>query len=129
MPIVVVPPEGGAVSEAPAETLRRAAKLIRERAGGCEPRRWHWTALGEKRYPQQVRSDGNVAIIAECYIDPVHRPYEAEHIASWHPLVALAVADLLEGEAWHADGGEDGTDHVASLPYQLARTYLGEENP
>ena len=127
--------------EAPAETLRRAAALMRERASGCQPRRWHWEALGEKRYPQRVSSDGNVALIAECYIDPVHRPYEAEHIASWHPLAALAVAEWLETEAGGYDAlartsyGVAGAVFVAGAfggdidpALKTARTYLGEEN-
>lgn len=130
------------MSESPAETLRRAARLIRERAGGCEPRRWHWEALGEKKYPQRVSSDGNLAIIAECFTDPAHRPYEAEHIASWHPLVALVVADLLDERARYYDdlavtpygpagaafvAGDFGGD--ADLALRVARIYLGEEVP
>ena len=112
--------------EAPAETLRRAAALMRERASGCQPRRWHWEALGEKRYPQRVSSDGNVAIIAETFIDPAHRPYEAEHIASWSPPVALAVAGWLDIEAAIAGRGlpdDSGSVHPA---LRVARAYLGE---
>jgi hypothetical protein len=111
------------VAETPAETIRRAAALIRERAGGCEPRRWHWKALGEKRYPQRVSSDGNVALIAETFISPEHRPYEAEHIASWSPPVALAVAEWLDdaAEAYDAFPGS-----VPGHSLRIARAYLGE---
>lgn len=122
----------------PAEELRAAAKAMRERAEGCEPRRWHWNAPRDKRYPQQVRSDGNVTLIAECYIDPGHRPYEAEHIASWHPLVALAVADFLDaagndaGAAVMRDDGEpdlDWCDEPGTIvqALKIARAYLGSE--
>lgn len=47
----------------------------------------------------------------------------AEHIASWHPAVALAVADWLEARARDCDTG--GFDD----PYgdAVARAYLGEE--
>jgi len=109
---------------------------------GCELRRWHWEAPGEKRYPQRISSDGNVALIAETYIDPAHRPYEAEHIASWSPPVALAVAECLRLEAvaydelertsYGAEGaafvaGDFGGDVDPAL--RLARLYLGEEAP
>ena len=109
------------MSETPAETIRRAAALVRERAEGCEPRRWHWAALGEKRYPQRVTSDGNAGLIAECYIDPAHRPYEAEHIASWSPLPALAVAEWLDAAAQAWDEGVEWDEALA-----VARAYLGE---
>ena len=107
------------------DTIRRAAALMRGRAEGCEPRRWHWEAMGEKRYPQRVSSDGNVALIAETFIDPAHRPYEAEHIASWHPLVALAVADLLDAAADDLDADERCLMTQAGV-LKLARAYLGE---
>jgi hypothetical protein len=108
--------------ETPAETIRRAAALMRERAGGCEPRRWHWRA-GEKGYPQLVRSDGNVALIAETYIGPEHRPYEAEHIASWSPPVALAVAEWLDDAA---EAYQAFPDSVPGHSLKVARAYLGE---
>jgi hypothetical protein len=112
----------------PAGELRTAAKLMRERAEGCEPRRWPWEALGEKKYPQRITSDGNVSLIVECFIDPGHRPYEAEHIASWHPLVTPAVADLLDKIAWMVETDSDllgriGVDETLAV----ARAYLGVE--
>ena len=111
------------MSDSPAEIIRRAAALMRERASGCEPRRWHWEALGEKRYPQRVSSDGNVALIAETFIDPAHRPFEAEHIASWHPLVALAVAGWLDDAA---DAYEAFSGAVPGHSLKVARAYLGD---
>ena len=114
------------MTETPAETIRRAAALMRERAEGCEPRRWHWKALGKKRYPQRISSDGNVALIAETFIDPAHRPYEAEHIAAWHPLVALAVADLLDGEARMVDLRGNSVEGATFDGLKVARAYLGE---
>ena len=112
------------MSDLPAEILRRAAALMRERAGGCEPRRWHWEAVGGKRYPQRVSSDGNVSLIAETFIDPAHRPYEAEHIASWSPPVALAVAEWLEASAQAWDEGMEWDEALA-----VARAYLNEVQP
>ena len=116
--------------EAPAAMIRRAAALMRERAGGCEPRRWFRYDTG-KNYPQRIASEGNVALIAETFIDPAHRPYEAEHIASWHPLVAAAVADWLEaatGTAARAEA-EGASVHPDSYALKVARAYLGEPSP
>jgi hypothetical protein len=114
-------------TETPTDLLRRAASLMRERAGGCQPRRWHWEALGEKRYPQRVSSDGNVAIIAETFIDPAHRPFEAEHIASWSPPIALAVAELLDRIAWMGELDPDSLGRVGcDEAVAVARAYLGE---
>lgn len=53
---------------------------------------------------------------------------DVEHVASWHPGVALAVADLLEKWAWMVEldpdmGGRVGGDEVLNL----ARTYLDEQ--
>jgi hypothetical protein len=118
----------------PAEELQQAAKLMRERAGGCQQRAWYWEPLGEKRYPQRVSSEGNCAIIAETFIDPAHRPYEAEHIASWSPPVALAVASWLEQEAGnarsafhHIDGSWEMPQYGAvSSALTVARAYLGK---
>jgi len=129
----------GSKADTTAKIIRRAATLMRERAGGCEPRRWHWEALGQKRYPQRVSSDGNVALIAETFIDPAHRPYEAEHIASWSPPVALAVADWLDSRASDAADAVI-TDGVADFSWcddppgiesalHIARVYLGEPTP
>lgn len=115
----------------PAEELREAAGQMRERALGCETRRWYWEALGEKRYPQRVSSEGNVALIAETYIDPSHRPYEAEHIAGMNPLVGLAVADLLDAAARVVDGAPasevDGMPLACRTAVYAARAYLGSK--
>ena len=65
-PAVPVSPGG----TAPAETIRRAVTLIRERAAGCQPRRWHWEALGDKRYPQPpggLKIDFHVLPSPPCY--------------------------------------------------------------
>jgi hypothetical protein len=114
--------------QAPADVMRRAAELMRERAEGCEARRWFWRAPDVYGYPQQVSSEGNVALIAETYIDPSHRPYEAEHIASWHPLVAAAVADWLDREAALIDAQvfPQSDPVMERYPLAVARAYLGE---
>lgn len=91
-----------------AGTLRAAAALMRERAEAaiCPGIEDFWTA--ERR--EVVSPGGQVALA----VDKV----EAEHIASWHPAVALAVAAWLEDEATRADWG-------ASHALTVARAYLG----
>ncbi len=117
--------EGAGMTETPASTIQRAAARMRELASGCQPRRWHWEALGEKRYPQRVSSDGNAAIIAETYIDPAHRPFEAEHIASWHPIAAFAIAAWLESLTGIEFTEGNALDEWSWALY-VARAYLGE---
>lgn len=96
------------------ETILRAAALMRERAeavraGADEPDMWFG--------PEEIVSEfmwGD---------QPQHGDVEAdaEHIASWHPAVALALADHLEYVAHRAN---DRTVGVTALA--IARAYLGE---
>ena len=65
-----------------AEMLRKAAALMRERAEAATPSDGtHW-GDGKGYSPLSYA-----------------RQNDAEHIASWHPAVALAVADWLDAEA------------------------------
>lgn len=92
-----------------AETLREAASLMRERAEAAlasAPGDANWHAVSS------LMADGKT-------------PRDAEHIASWHPAVALAVADWLESEV----------NEWGDLPHMLnphalavARAYLGSES-
>lgn len=66
---------------------------------------------------------------------------EVEHIASWHPLIALAVADWLEVRAREYDGMARGPFGLAGVAFvsgaggagdadpalAVARAYLGTE--
>lgn len=115
-----------------AETLRRAATLMRERAEGASTS--PWTTLHSKRFgPQAAFSTGlNTVQLSERFeTEGGYRGAQnAEHIASWHPAVALAVADWLE---WLADRSESGNDIPAMRGQGLeqalavARAFLGEE--
>ena len=100
-----------------AEILRRAASLVRERA-----RKAQQSGDGEPWYP----ADEMHSLIG----GGSRNTADAEHIASWHPAVALAVADWLDAEASNRDAGIGGrgwfsvggqTDALA-----VARAYLGE---
>lgn len=114
-----------------AEVLRRAAALMRERA----------EAATADVCPDWTR--GAVRHIArnceiECYHDgaPSLRHHDSQgepnqwsryddaaHIASWHPAVALAVADWLEYVSKaHEDAYISGSHALA-----VARAYLGDD--
>jgi hypothetical protein len=73
-----------------AETLRRAAALMRERADAnlITPSPWGFAGVSGQGFAVHHGEHDTVALYA-------NRP-DADHIASWHPAVALAVADWLE---------------------------------
>ena len=75
-----------------AERLREAAALMRSRAEAATPGPWGYYGHSIIR-PSELR-DGEAPSYSAAY----HKE-DAEHIASMHPAVALAVADLLERAA------------------------------
>jgi hypothetical protein len=117
-------------AETPADTIRRAAALMRQRAEAASPGPWHVELLGAKGYPQRI-SNASATVIGQTYTSPTYAPANAEHIASWHPLVALAAAVVLEAIATEMDDYGVTASHVSEIPlwtaaHDLACTYLGE---
>lgn len=132
-----------------AEVLRRAAALMRERAQAATE--GPWSAADEHEllpgadpawcvsqmrpgWEQMSPTDGYVGDLAETSLggrDPRDGP-NAEHIASWDPLVALAVADWLEDVAWdwETEGGAYPhlTFNQARHATRVAEAYLGESS-
>lgn len=114
--------------------LRRAAALMRERADAAIPPPWLAEGVGGirmdgQRDGYQVMSPPNR--IARCQYGNWNGRENAEHIASWHPAVALAVADWLDNEAlvWDRVGPSAGVAATApayALPVAVASAYLGE---
>lgn len=112
-----------------ADLLRRAAALIRDRAEAASPSPWKQACAWRKGVEF---GDG-----PETKLAPVHwgkaRAANTEHIASWHPDIALAVARWLDYEADEIGPlvGPDGRQitYVHGNPYAvtIARAYLGEE--
>lgn len=113
-----------------AEVLRQAAALMRERAADADsvrgPGAWHietaWCDLTESSYA--VKSPGGAVVHGSC-------EEEAAHIASWHPAVALAVADWLDDEAEEVENasricirGLEGLDVTDENALAVARAYL-----
>jgi hypothetical protein len=110
-----------------ADTLRKAAALMRERADFPSPSFWSAAFI-----------EGAFAAHEHVDIDAVGVPdtisHAAEHIASWHPAVALAVADLLDNEASLIEGAASHPDlHMplnsarCDLLLATARAYLGSD--
>ena len=95
-----------------ADVLRKAAALMRERAEAAGPNDPWFT------------SD-----------DDANTPEDAEHIASWHPAVALAVADWLDATAVRVEAAREPKDGGARnhgwrgsrQALAVARAYLGSD--
>ena len=105
-----------------AEILRRAASLMRERAEAATPSPWR--VVTDLDSGEQVVTGGPRGF----YLADVHEWSTGlgnpGHIASWHPAVALAVADWLDMIAAVREA-----DHHVAFQYQalvVARAYLGE---
>lgn len=120
-------------SQQPAsEILRAAAALMRERAdlpyvGGAS--RWETCGTYIQKSSNSPRigypSHAEAAIVLHDPDDAkVASEAVAEYIASWHPAVALAVADWLDETARLRDAlGSNAADWPAALG--VARAYLG----
>ena len=109
-----------------ASLLREAAALMRERAEAARdsaPKTWDETGWAERDadwYEPHAMSSRKVA-----------SAHDSEHIASWHPAVALAVADWLDSEA-AAHEGEFWMDVASACcrmesAIAIARAYLGTD--
>lgn len=111
-----------------ADLLRRAAAQMRERAQGATAGRWielgvldadrgeRWNAVGTERDIEVEVARLEYSPDGSC---------NTAHIASWHPAVALAVADLLDMAATHQVGFTPvAREHITAV----ARTYLGADS-
>jgi hypothetical protein len=107
----------------PAEELREAARLMRERAQAATPGPWGGYEADAANYVVDYSGDdeGVLGPVAE-QLDTA----DAEHIASWHPMAALAVADWLDataaGVGWHSLSPRGPYVEGAIA---VARAYLG----
>ena len=106
-----------------AQTLRDAAKVLRERAENATPGPW---------YVDEVGDIGDKSAVLEVarwrgYTNTVNlgedRP-TADYIATVHPGVGLALADWLDAEAEHESVGATWADHHPAVV--VARALLGE---
>ena len=101
------------------EPLGEAARLMRERAAAATPSPWKATDNNCIEAPCGFR--GRVAASVGAYESGWPSVADAQHIASWHPTVALAVADWL-------DTGANPYSCVDREPmFRVARAYLGSQ--
>lgn len=130
-----------------ADVLRRAASLMRDRAEAAADGPWEACALGSEGYavlgdrPAEGRRRSRLRVARLGWEDWDTDKADAEHIASWHPAVAPAVADLLDALAKRVDAICDATptpefgervalESLSGYPDALAvaRAYLGESS-
>jgi len=128
--------------EAPHDTIRRAAALMRDRAAAATSGRWESITLPEWDF-YEVRADQSPPARPRTEYrwigSDVHERADAEHIAGMHPGVALLIADQWDAAAremahWSAYEDEHGRvlqclvgvrdEWTATLA--AARAYLGE---
>lgn len=102
-----------------AQVLRQAAALMRSRAEAASSGRWSVAHVDGAGFAVHHGEHDTIALYAS-------RP-DAEHIASWHPAVALAVADWLERTAYLREYGDVGTSNWEHA-LAVARAYLGGES-
>lgn len=122
------------MTENPAETLRRAAKLMRERAGAATPGPWEHPLDYDVTHGYHVRGDKHVATrVANCDagdggIGDEEAAGNANYIASMHPMVGLAAADWLDHTATLIgdNAARFGSTQASGLALITARVYLGE---
>jgi len=106
------------------DLLREAAARVRETATAAAPGPWHMDE-GQRIYAE----DG--AYVTSPWTND-ERDDDLDHIALWHPGVALAVADLLDSEATHHvddPSFERDTDPLCDTwPHavRIARALVGE---
>lgn len=97
------------------QLLRQAAALMRDRAKGATPGPWYDATAG------RVRALPDHAVVAITPVDSI-ADNDGAHIASWHPAVALAIANWLDSSAFLQEN-DQGCDPDAIA---VAAAYLGE---
>jgi hypothetical protein len=105
--------------DSPADEIRRAAQAMRQRAQHAAPGPWRIGNAVDPTRSCNVHTFPGARGVADgmSWLD-------AEHIASWHPLVALAVADWLAFEAAALDEGAPD-DPAGDCALAIARAFLG----
>lgn len=126
-----------------AEVLRKAASLMRERAEAASDGPW---LIHQDGYTQTVTGEGEDwidlvdprgrIILSHAHLgddeETEREVSDVHHIASWHPAVALAVADLLDDGAAYVEyveqmHAEEATRDEGKFFLAVARVYLGSD--
>lgn len=133
-----------AADESPEVVVRRAAELMRERAAAATPGPWLGVngKFNDGEWPCVITAQGDPKDSQTWLLGAgnggVNREADVTYVGSMHPLVALAVADLLEevarqydappcdspgGACSRCDRRDDFNDAL-----RLAWAYLGKES-
>lgn len=112
-----------------ADLLREAAAKMRERAGAAMA--GPWEVLDSAHRDPYVLQKGRGILTGGCIALASGEDYgkgNAEHIASWDPVVALAVAAWLDNYA--AEWAETPSTSLPedALAIAVASSYLKEES-
>jgi hypothetical protein len=119
----------------PAEIIRSAASLMRERAQAATPGPWAHMCLGSEgcqvlraNGTVRERGRGRVARFGQKDWKPDHA--DAEYVASMSPAVAVALADWLDREAALIDAQvfPQSDPAMEKYPLAVARAYLGSND-
>lgn len=107
-----------------AEVILRAALLMRSRAEAATRGPWLSMDGGDRL----VHDPGHDLDPPEYVVnEPMSNAANAEHIASWHPLVALQVAEFLESYGQELKESRSvGEPGATATAYAIACAYLGE---
>ena len=108
-----------------ADQLRRAAAQMRDGAQGHGIPDSPWLTQPSWDDPSEADVKAHDPQMPTLPYDVASElePRLAAHIASWHPAVALAVADWLADEA---AGAQTATGQPTAHALAVARAYLGE---
>lgn len=127
------------MSEISAETIRNAATLMREHAKAATDGPWAWEATGDKdnswalglvcdesEQPIRGQLEHGQGVVVDGVCESINGHLsDAEHIASWHPGVALAVAAWLESAVDDPRCGCSLPNCADPDALAVARAYLG----
>lgn len=119
------------VPESPADEIRRAAALMRERAENATSGPWQHMCLGSegclvlrKSGTVRDRGRGRVARFGQKEWKADHA--DAGFVAGMSPLVALAVAEWLDMEAHMCEVRGNSLEGHTFHALKVARAYLAE---
>jgi hypothetical protein len=112
----------------PAETLRSAARLMRERATAASPGPWHQMCMGSEGCSVindgRLRDRRHVSFSGRKEWKADHA--DAEYIAGMSPFVGAALADLFDRIAWMVEMDADLAERVGvDETLAVAVAYLG----
>lgn len=115
-----------------AEVLRKAAALMRERAEAATPGPWQVNVDNHRGFnvPEvSVWAPASGEYVTEDVVTgpDSHFPANADHVASWGPVVALEIAAFLNFAAAYGDQPSPQSPTV-QFALSIARAYLEGTN-